>query len=162
MTDNLSKIRNALKPCPFCGGKAERIDIYWQDDPNYGGSFIHCPECLASSKLIFGEKVGLEEAWNRRSLSAPDAKEGQRERVQCEITAGEYPDRISVKPPTGTFERGLVKMGAMVDIIFQPAAPAPDEFPCDGRLPIDMPATQKTYENRLCEIAARYGYMVKE
>ena len=56
-----------LRSCPFCGHDAERIDL--DDDetnPNYGGSFIMCPECLASSKIVFGEKVGLEEAWNRR------------------------------------------------------------------------------------------------
>ncbi len=52
-----------LLPCPFCGGKAERIDLDDDEtDPNYGGSFIHCPDCFASSKLIFGEKIGLENA----------------------------------------------------------------------------------------------------
>ena len=65
-----------LKPCPFCGGRAERIDLDEDEtDPNYGGSFIYCPDCLASSKLIFGEKVGLEEAWNNRK-AAPSAKPG--------------------------------------------------------------------------------------
>jgi hypothetical protein len=61
-----------------------------------------------------------------RALSSPDTKEGQGECIRCEITAGEYPDRISVKPPAGTFERGFVKMGASVDLIFQPVAPAPE------------------------------------
>ena len=57
----------ALLSCPFCGGRAERIDLDDDEtDPNYGGSFIHCPDCFASSKLIFGEKIGLENAWNIR------------------------------------------------------------------------------------------------
>lgn len=56
-------------------------------------------------------------------LAAPKP-EGQ-DIIRCEITAGEYPDRISVKPPADTFERGLVVMGAMVDLVFRPAAPEP-------------------------------------
>lgn len=40
------------------------------------------------------------------------------ERITCEITAGEYPDRISIKPPAGTFEKGLVVMGAMIELVF--------------------------------------------
>lgn len=58
-----------LKPCPFCGGKAERVDIDPTDErePNAGGSYIACPNCYASSKVIFGDKTGLEEAWNLRS-----------------------------------------------------------------------------------------------
>ena len=57
-----------LKPCPFCGTAAERIDIDPTDEnePNAGGSYISCPVCLASSKIVFGEKIGLEESWNRR------------------------------------------------------------------------------------------------
>ncbi len=66
----------SLLPCPFCGGAAERIDINAEADPNYGGSYIACSNCLASSKLIFGEKVGLEEAWNNRvGLAAQPKRE---------------------------------------------------------------------------------------
>ena len=65
-----------ILPCPFCGGKAERIDIDATDEaePDAGGSFIQCSKCLASSKLVFGEKTGLEEAWNTRQPAARDGK----------------------------------------------------------------------------------------
>ena len=58
-----------LKPCPFCGGPAERVNIDPTDEhePNCGGSYIFCPSCLACSKVVFGEKIGLEEAWNMRT-----------------------------------------------------------------------------------------------
>ncbi len=57
-----------LKPCPFCGSAAERVDINATDEfePNAGGSYIACPNCYACSKVVFGDKSGLEEAWNLR------------------------------------------------------------------------------------------------
>jgi RecJ-like exonuclease len=57
-----------LKSCPFCGSAAERIDIDATDEfePNAGGSYIACPNCYTSSKVVFGDKSGLEEAWNLR------------------------------------------------------------------------------------------------
>jgi len=61
-----------LKPCPFCGGQARRIDIPAIDgEPNAGGSAIECTACRASSVIAFGEKIGLEESWNRRARPAP-------------------------------------------------------------------------------------------
>ena len=59
-----------LKPCPFCGGKAERVDIDPTDErePNAGGSYIACLNCYASSKVIFGDKSDLPETWNNRAL----------------------------------------------------------------------------------------------
>ena len=58
-----------LKPCPFCGSPAEMVNIDSTDEhePNCGGSYIFCPSCLTSSKVVFGEKIGLEEAWNMRT-----------------------------------------------------------------------------------------------
>jgi len=69
---------NELKPCPFCGGEARRIDIDATKPsvPDAGASYIACGRCYACSPIMFGEKTGLEESWNRRALSTidPDAK----------------------------------------------------------------------------------------
>lgn len=54
---------DALKPCPFCGGEAERLDID-------GGSCVSCKQCLACSNLEFGFKENFIGNWNRRE--APD------------------------------------------------------------------------------------------
>ena len=53
-----------LKPCPFCGGKAERIDI--ADGENAGGSCIACTKCQASSNVEFEFKENFVSNWNRR------------------------------------------------------------------------------------------------
>lgn len=58
------KMREALKPCPFCGGDAERVDI--EDGNNAGGSFVHCVVCDASSNVEFGFKENFVSNWNRR------------------------------------------------------------------------------------------------
>ena len=72
-----------LKPCPFCGGRAEFGAIpherkYAGEDEcrinhDYGGEFIQCqnPVCGASSMLIFptmtDAKPFLIEKWNMRA-----------------------------------------------------------------------------------------------
>lgn len=60
----------ALLPCPFCGGDAKRFEC--EETDNIGGDVICCTVCYASSKVIFGEKVGLEEAWNTRAQPQSD------------------------------------------------------------------------------------------
>ena len=59
-----------LKPCPFCGGKAKQVDICATDfsSANAGGSYIICQSCWACSAVMFREKAGLSELWNRRAL----------------------------------------------------------------------------------------------
>lgn len=57
-------MREKLKPCPFCGGRAIRFTL--QDEINFGGDVIGCEDCDACSRVVFGEKDGLIEAWNRR------------------------------------------------------------------------------------------------
>lgn len=53
-----------LKPCPFCGGKAELVDTgYW--------SSVMCEQCKAVSKSFnhSGKHCSADkaiEAWNRR------------------------------------------------------------------------------------------------
>lgn len=61
-----------LLPCPFCGARAERIDI--EDGENAGGSCIACTQCQASSNVEFEFKENFVNNWNRRAqLSAPEA-----------------------------------------------------------------------------------------
>lgn len=78
MTDLNEK---ALKPCPFCGGRAERFTITDDDEvANIGGDVITCQQCGASSQVQFGEKATLAEAWNRRAhlevATPPDEPSG--------------------------------------------------------------------------------------
>lgn len=56
-----------LKACPFCGGKAERIDI--EDGDNAGGSCVACSRCNASGNVEFEFKENFISNWNRRSPS---------------------------------------------------------------------------------------------
>jgi Lar family restriction alleviation protein len=70
-----------LKPCPFCGGEAERLNngptkeqmahaLSWGGDADDGGSFIHCKRCDASTALHFDRRENLESSWNdRKDLS---------------------------------------------------------------------------------------------
>lgn len=53
-----------LKPCPLCGGEAERVDI--DEGENVGGSCISCKRCLASSNVEFEFKENFISNWNRR------------------------------------------------------------------------------------------------
>ena len=63
-----------LKPCPFCGGDAYfgvvGIDGGDEDDPNFGGRYIQCDTCNASTMLMFPLKESVDQAladaWNAR------------------------------------------------------------------------------------------------
>lgn len=55
-----------LKPCPFCGGKAERHTIEDEEPSNAGGDVICCSRCGASSHVEFGRKENLVSVWNTR------------------------------------------------------------------------------------------------
>ena len=59
------KAREALKPCPFCGAPAARVDIEDEGD-NFGGSCIECTSCKASTALHFDRKENLYSSWNER------------------------------------------------------------------------------------------------
>ena len=58
-----------LRPCPFCGGEAERIDFDENDDEpeNIGGSAITCKRCKCSTAVVFGYKETLFSSWNERA-----------------------------------------------------------------------------------------------
>jgi Lar family restriction alleviation protein len=58
-------MQSELKPCPFCGGEAERVDI--EDGDNAGGSFVHCTVCDASGNVEFEFKENFISNWNRRA-----------------------------------------------------------------------------------------------
>ena len=79
-----------LKPCPFCGGVAAR-DIILEDGSNYGGEIIGCKRCLASTRVFFGEKEGLEESWNTRTPAPAEVEE---------LEAGRYRMMIPVEIST--------------------------------------------------------------
>ncbi|MBX8803370.1 restriction alleviation protein, Lar family [Ochrobactrum sp. MR28] len=67
-------MKTELKPCPFCGGRAERIEITKDDDfGNIGGAAIECQQCRASSHVEFGRMENLVSVWNTRAV--PDVQE---------------------------------------------------------------------------------------
>lgn len=55
-----------LKPCPFCGGEAERTTLE-EEGLNFGGDVITCKRCFASSHVEFGFKENLSFHWNTRT-----------------------------------------------------------------------------------------------
>lgn len=59
-----------LKSCPFCGANAKRLDIGEDEPDNVGGSVISCTKCLCSTRVFFGRKEGLYEAWNFRDAES--------------------------------------------------------------------------------------------
>lgn len=58
-TDRL-KISKSLKPCPFCGGKAEL-----EEDMGYP-YVVSCKKCGARVTSLENDKKGSVDAWNRR------------------------------------------------------------------------------------------------
>jgi len=84
-----------LRPCPFCGADAERVDFEPPDvdenDENFGGSCIQCKRCNASTAVVFGYKQTLYSSWNERALSAlpPPASTTEESKVSVTVTLGE-------------------------------------------------------------------------
>lgn len=69
---------DGLKPCPFCGGKAEIIGARYEREETYA---IRCTECGATLGVNYYENLGmmypirayldkLEKEWNRRGMNA--------------------------------------------------------------------------------------------
>jgi Lar family restriction alleviation protein len=61
-----SEVTQALLPCPFCGGEAERFTLPEDEFGNGGGDVITCSRCQASSHVEFGRKENLVDRWNAR------------------------------------------------------------------------------------------------
>ena len=59
-----------LKPCPFCGGKAEIRHVQpvrSMKSGKYLGFFVLCTHCLTSSNN-YATEAQAAEAWNRRTV----------------------------------------------------------------------------------------------
>ena len=54
-----------LKPCPFCGGEPEIVNI--DEGENAGGSCVCCKSCMASGNVEFERKENFVSNWNRRT-----------------------------------------------------------------------------------------------
>ena len=52
-----------LKPCPFCGGKAE-ILVTQETKPRF---FVWCPKCECYAARVHNTRQGAADAWNRRT-----------------------------------------------------------------------------------------------
>lgn len=76
-----SGAEDELKPCPFCGGKAELrqedFDPRWmptRNDPDSGGCppyYVKCNDCGASTEYRYAYSDAVE-LWNRRSYEKAD------------------------------------------------------------------------------------------
>ncbi|WP_353099147.1 Lar family restriction alleviation protein [Stenotrophomonas lactitubi] len=71
------QLGDGLLPCPFCGGRAERIDLGPGSGDNEGGSCVACTGCQSSGPVEFGYKENFISDWNRRALSAQPSPGGQ-------------------------------------------------------------------------------------
>lgn len=59
----------ALEACPFCGGEAEAISLF-PNDEHKGNTFVKCVSCGASCRR--GHADHAIAAWNRRTAPPPD------------------------------------------------------------------------------------------
>ena len=109
MSDHFNQLTPKLKPCPFCGGKAERIDI--DEGENEGGSCICCTKCMASGNVEFEFKENFVDNWNRRvdPLHLLDALEEGRRAIGDHYAPH---DCYATGPLTGDSIRDLVQCPA--------------------------------------------------
>ena len=78
----------SLKPCPFCGGEPERLEL--TDEDNFGGSVISCKKCGASSPVHFDRKENLDDSWNRRPSTADRGGEVEVKALEWSDSEGGY------------------------------------------------------------------------
>lgn len=100
MADDAITVTPELKPCPFCGGEAQRFTLTEEDEPmNAGGDVITCTKCQASSHVEFGRKENLVSRWNTRttSLAAQDGLVDALRKI-ADTPAWGYPERWETTP----------------------------------------------------------------
>ncbi len=93
----MSETREALAPCPFCGGH--------RTEPRCDGdrAWIECSACLTQGPAVTYEDLHLplldaaEAAWNRRALSARDERAEERERCAkiADAEAAKYAEELA-------------------------------------------------------------------
>jgi Lar family restriction alleviation protein len=61
------EVRNELKPCPFCGGKAEMYKMTNCSNPeeDFEGYYVICSECAVQTPMECTTSAVIA-AWNRR------------------------------------------------------------------------------------------------
>ncbi len=52
-----------LMRCPFCGGKAEIVDL---GGIGFGRYFARCTKCYVNQDTLYPQKYLARKAWNRR------------------------------------------------------------------------------------------------
>lgn len=104
-----------IKPCPFCGNKAE----YWEDSQYQDRHVIECQYCGANKRSEYGYK-GVLRDWNTRY----DTKGNEmvdtgtvRYRPRVVATSSDYGTFI-IKESSDTFEDVLSASAAASDMVF--------------------------------------------
>lgn len=57
-------MKDNLKPCPFCGGKAECKTNYMFGRSH--GHFVFCTKCSITQDRVYATKTYAIKKWNRR------------------------------------------------------------------------------------------------
>lgn len=104
--------KTKLLPCPFCGSKAERYTL--TDDANAGGDVISCTKCDACTRVVFGEKEGLVDAWNARAAPAKDVRAGNTaSRIRAAVIADAQQEGVNIAE--GRFGKALAALCVSID-----------------------------------------------
>lgn len=74
-----------LKPCPFCGGKAEMTG---DDNPVFFLCRVHCLHCNGNSGRYFRTQAEAITAWNQRT----EPREREADQFVEECARGPYGD----------------------------------------------------------------------
>lgn len=98
-----------LLPCPFCGGEAERFEC--EETDNRGGDVIGCKHCQASTRVFFGRKEGLLEAWNTRAAEGGSRMTEKWKPIETAPITGEWLLLYEVKKRSGSVFIGRVVDG---------------------------------------------------